>query len=443
MLEYFIKFGSELFYGWNFIVSNAILCICISYLFNGYRYKGAKNILIHIADLLVTYGLHLFLNSFAYMVVGPIWMGMMSWPILIFAHAFVMNKMTLMDRLMKAMTFTSFTLLLFPLTSAIGILLSLWNENIFLVIPIILICVVLIKRYELDEFSSVNAISFVSELIMFLAVIGTIAAFYVIGMNDIPTEVQLIVCSSLYVVSCTTCIMYYQVAVEEKKAIESNALAFKSNNDYQVVKLTMDNIESLKKMRHDMRSQYQYMRILLKNKDYEALDKFFNDMLEDSFAPLNFVNCGNNAVSGVINMELPKAKEANIQLDHSLLVPSTLNIPDFELMRFLTNIIDNAIEATFRDQIENARVSIKIQYQEPFLFVTVTNPIAGSPDVEKRMIKGTSKEDKKLHGYGKKIINEIIQKYHGESSTKIEDNVFIYSAMLRLEKEDKGANGNA
>lgn len=436
MSDYFITFGSHLRYGWNFILSNVILCFCISFLFNDKSFKGWKNLLIHLLDFLVTYGVHLLFNSLAYVLVGEIYMGILSWPMLILLHAFLMNRLNLYDRLMKAMTITSFTLMIFPLTSAIGVSLKIWNESIFIVAPFVLGYTFFIRRFSLEEFRTTNLACFISEVIVFLCTLSVLITCNIIGMGTIPVIFQIVLFFALYVISGVICFIYYMVAKEERKALDNYALAFKSKNDYEMVKLTTDNMESLRKMRHDMRAQYQYMQILLKNRDYDSLDKFFSDMCEDSFAPLNFVNCGNNAVSGVMNNAIRKAQEFNIGIDHMLLVPEHLDISDFELVRYLSNILDNAIEATWRDHIENAMIRVRITYKEPTLLVHVENPISADISPEERLSLTTSKNDRNLHGYGKKIIKEISDRYHGTLVYKIEDGKFIFSSMLRLERKE-------
>lgn len=434
MIEYFIKFGSELTYGLNYILSNIFFCFCISYLFNSLNYRSVKNVLIHIADFIFTYGIRLLLVSFVYMLIGPLYMGLITWPILIFAHAFIMNKFSWYDRLMKAMTFSNYTILVFAITSNLGIIFTFWNETILFVIPFVVFSLILMKRFSLEDFKIVNWTCFVCEIIITLCTFTINIITNLIGLSQIPVGIQLTYNIILYVISGVTCYMFFKVTQEEKEAMINRTLAIKNNTDYQIAKLTRDNFESLKKMKHDMRSQYQFMQILLKNKDYEALDKYFSDMNEHSFVPFNFVNCGNNTISGIINLEINKAKENGLEITHTLLVPEHLSISDFDLTRFLINVIDNAIEATNRDEIKGEAIEIKIEYKQSFLFVNVTNKIKEGKDIKEIEKITTLKEDKDLHGYGKKIIDEIIEKYHGQKSTKIIDDRYIFNAMLRVEE---------
>lgn len=437
MGDYFIKFGVELMYGYNYIFSNIFFCICISYLFNSLNYRSIKNILIHILDCVLTYGIRLLIVSFLYMFIAPSYLLLLTWPILIFAHAFILNNYSIYDRMMKAMGLTNYIVLVLGITSNLGILLTFWNETIFIVLPFVVLSTYLMKRFDLEDFKVVNWTCFVCEIIITICTFFITIYSYVVGLSSIPVSIQLTYNIILYIVSVITCYMFYKVAEEEKQSMMNQALALKSHNDYMIAKMTRENFEALKSMRHDMKAQYQYMQVLIKNKDYDSLEKYFSDMNESSFVPFNFVNCGNTTISGIINLEINKAKESNLNITHSLLVPKELPISDFDLTRFLINIIDNAIEASIRDNINGDAIDIKIEYKQSFLFVNVTNLIKPGKDIKDIEKITTLKKDKNIHGYGKKIIDEIITKYNGQKVTKIEDNKYIFEAMLRGYENNK------
>ena len=434
--NYFQVFFIERTYGWNFIVTTILISIVISSIFNDRPYRTRKGILIHLADIILTYLLCLCLSSFFFYFFGSAYLSLFVYPILILLHSFLMNGYRKSDRFSKVMTLTSFVILFFPLTSSIGVVFHMWDSVLFLVVPLFLISVFIIHRFRLDEFTKISVASIIVEIINFLIVLSVTISINFVGFANVPESFQLVLFLGLYVMTFAGAYLFYKLASEQEQAIRIRAEAFKSHNDYELIQRTNENIEDLKKMRHDMKSQYQYMQILLKKKDYAALDTFFADMMEESFVPLSFVNCGNNAISGVMNMEIHKARDQSVTIEHSILVPGKLPISDFDLARLLYNIIDNAIEGSVRDGITKPVVHVLITYNEPMLVISVRNPVDPKFSLKERMKQPTMKPDKSIHGYGSRIIQDVIRKYDGESTVDIKDGQYEFSCMLRL-KEDQ------
>jgi hypothetical protein len=437
MLNYFTDLYINRHFGTNFIVSNVLFVLGVVLLFNDYKFNK-KGILIKLGDAIVTFVIQTFFSSIFYFFWGPEFMGYIIWPIVIFSHAFLMNDMKWFDRVMKALTLSSLYILVIPLSAAIGAALNIKDEDIYFVVLLTSLSFILLKMFSLEEVSKISYPCLITQVVLTVLVIILNVMISMGGMEAMTFSLRIMVLLILFLISCFTYYMFYMVSSEHEKAIRIQAMAFKSHNDSQMVKLTQDNIEDLRKMRHDMRNQYQYMKILLANKDYEKLNSFFSDMTESSFVPLNFIDCGNNAISGIMNMEIHKAKEADLSIEHTILVPKEMTISDFDLCRFLTNIIDNAIEGTERDGIKNASISVSITYHDPYLLVMVKNPVSDKIPPEKRLTMATSKGDTSINGYGKKIINEIVTSYNGEIKTEIQDGQYIVSAMLETaEKESK------
>ncbi len=244
---------------------------------------------------------------------------------------------------------------------------------------------------------------------------------------------HIVIFAGLYCASLFIYLFHCVRHESQEKALEIQRMAFIKKNQNEIIELSMENQEQIKRMEEGMNKQYKMMASLLEKEDYEKLKDYFADLSETSFVPLTFVDCGNNAISCIMNMEIAKAKKEGIKIHHSILVPKEdLGIDEYDLCSFFTNIIDNAIEGVARNKISKDKdIYVKITYKKPYLISEIVNPTDIRRDDLRKTMQITSKDDIKMHGYGHKIIDSIARKY-GDGIVKysIENGKFIVSSML-------------
>ena len=87
-----------------------------------------------------------------------------------------------------------------------------------------------------------------------------------------------------------------------------------------------------------------------------------------------------------------------------------VDISEPDIVSLISNLLDNAIEACTKVKNEkNSCIIIRIHEK----YISVINDMPCSEIYNKNDFK-TTKKDKNLHGYGMKIINEIITRYNGD-----------------------------
>ena len=92
----------------------------------------------------------------------------------------------------------------------------------------------------------------------------------------------------------------------------------------------------------------------------------------------------------------------------------------------LTNIIDNAIEATEAiEEKEHRVISLTASKKKGVLMIEETNYYRGELSFNNDgSIKTTKQENKKYHGYGTKSIAYVVKKYDGKMHYETEDSIF-------------------
>ena len=169
---------------------------------------------------------------------------------------------------------------------------------------------------------------------------------------------------------------------EQAKSLQLLAEKQRAESEKELVTLSQKQLDDLKQLRHDIKNQYAYMRILLAQRRYDELEEYFQRQdgeLALRAAPLS---CGNRCVDIVLNMERQKAEAAGVTLTTKLVVPPVLPFPDDDLCSLLSNLIDNAIEECVRlgayfPKVREEGVTLSINPGNPssdYLYIEVKNP---------------------------------------------------------------------
>jgi len=166
---------------------------------------------------------------------------------------------------------------------------------------------------------------------------------------------------------------------------------------------------------------------LISQEKYTELKNYFYNLTKDIYELDNQIETGNEIVNQVINIKYASAHQLGIPMDIHIILPSELSIPDYAICSLLSNLIDNAIEASAK--IENPQITIKMYIKKSYLCIKISNRIE-SWQSEKALSHVTSKQEQGTHGLGWQIIQDMINKNNGIYSYYIEDDIYNTEVML-------------
>ena len=195
------------------------------------------------------------------------------------------------------------------------------------------------------------------------------------------------------------------------------------------------NREELMKIRHDLQNQLSYTQVLLNDGKYEEAQKYIQSLIEQKEEYLYSFSCSNLVISGIVNLELTKAKIANKKIKFKVVVPPHLPFEDSDLLSLITNIVDNSIE-NFKPVDNKDVINVSVVTQQDYLRITAFNSVDPSSAKEKPSLRTTKKN--RGHGYGTKIIKNIAKKYEGYVTFTYEENKFVCDCLINM--NHKGAN---
>lgn len=190
----------------------------------------------------------------------------------------------------------------------------------------------------------------------------------------------------------------------------------------------------LKKIKHDINSHLRILEEFLCT-EYEDIDEFRKKQAQmklylkssmgelDSY--LDEVSTGNDVLDIIYRTRKKMCNSKNI-LFYATSVGDISNVFDaVDYVGLLTNLLDNAIEANDKITDDSAKrfVEITIESEKEHAVIKVSNPMPLGSKIESNAEWKTDKEDYRNHGYGTKIIKDIVRKYNGRIEYEIKDNM--------------------
>ncbi|MBQ7182760.1 MAG: sensor histidine kinase [Clostridia bacterium] len=299
-----------------------------------------------------------------------------------------------------------------------------------------------LRRFCFDDFPAVPS----GSLWMLGTNTGCVLMFYIaeallpMDRGKGVTQIFLLAYLAMLIMMLAMVYALYNLCRWQKTVTDLQAEKQRYLSEKEQTRVTEAMLQSLRAIRHDLKNQYAYMRILLADKRYTELEQYFADLEEAMPPQLNIVDCGNHTLNTVLNMEFSKLQSDKIKLEHQLIVPPVLPFRDEEMCSILTNLLDNAGDECrhlLRHGRDSAMVRLEIYPHQSYLYIRCLNT-TDKTAIERRL-KGlrTTKRDAELHGYGTQIIAKLAEKYNGLADYTIKDGIFEAKVMLDMTSEVK------
>ena len=370
----------------------------------------------------------------------------LSLPLITLAFSFIFFKGRKLHWLIKTLVLISTIVIIEALSKNFGFLIGTVSNNLFFLVvlarsfPFIVfpgVCY-LIRRIDINHYRNLSI-----EMVIIISVLSALLIFAGVyehssGIQEIAVNVLLVLLDVvlLFILSFSYYATYKNI--EHRHRI-TNLEVQRTLEDAEKMSIEIDqtNREELEKIRHDIKNQFSYLKVMLQQGQNDEAKKYIDEYLNTSKEVLNSFSCSNNVINSIINLELTKAKIKKIKIDVKVVVPPLLPFKDNDLVSLLTNMIDNAIENYYSEVKET--IVVRIIKQNDFIRFIVSNPV-NMEKINPRNNLTTTRKAGRGHGYGTKIIKNIANAYNGYVDFNIEDNRFICDAVLNLNvKENQDA----
>lgn len=206
----------------------------------------------------------------------------------------------------------------------------------------------------------------------------------------------------------------------------------RSETEYLQVQLdalqdVKENEEQVKKMRHDLNSHLAVIKSLCEEKNYEEVRKYTEQLNHDTTFSGGKILTGSHISDMIVNSKMKICEEHDITFTFEGSLTNIKNMTGPDICGLLSNAYNNAIEACLPQK--SAYIHTKVNTSRNYTVIQITNSVEKKITIRGNRIP-TTKGDKKAHGYGIEIMQQIAKKYNGSCSLHSTDTEFEVKIVL-------------
>ena len=205
---------------------------------------------------------------------------------------------------------------------------------------------------------------------------------------------------------------------------QENQLLSMQQQRYESLKAA---IEEARQARHDLRHQLCQLAALAEEGNLEKIKAYLSSAVS-RIPSLELHFCENRAADGVVGYYCALAKREQIPFSVQLDLPECLPVDEVELCLVLSNLLENALEASLRTAPARRRIKLTAYlHGNSLALIQVENTYDGVIR-EKDGVFQSSK--RKGDGVGLQSVRHIAEKSCGVSTVTYQDGVFRARVML-------------
>jgi sensor histidine kinase YesM len=239
-----------------------------------------------------------------------------------------------------------------------------------------------------------------------------------------------IVMFSLICLTVFTYVIISAISKNNEKLKEMELMQMQLRQQEENIQAVQERYEEIATIRHDMKNYVASALSLLRDQKYDETEKYlqnFKDLKIGKYK--SYVVTDNALINAVLNAKFSYAQEQNIGVK-CVITAGLAGMRNYDTSILLSNILDNAIEACEQGKhMYEPKIDVLIRDVASYLHISIKNTISESVLENNKELR-TTKKDKKLHGYGTKSCQRIVDAMDGDMEILEEDGWFVVDILL-------------
>lgn len=215
---------------------------------------------------------------------------------------------------------------------------------------------------------------------------------------------------------------------KKKLLREIEVLNSEKEREHKYYNLIKNHNDEIRRIRHDLNGHFAAINSLVKNGEYDRLEDYVSGLSESFFEIKRVTYSSNLMADAVISSIAQKCKDDGINFEFAGTLPDDCGVDDISLTCIFSNILNNAFEACQRIDKSDAFIRLNVHCRNDCIVIDCKN----SKSIDEKPEKGqflTLKEESG-HGYGMKIIKDIVASYDGAVTFEDGGDTFDISLLL-------------
>ncbi len=188
--------------------------------------------------------------------------------------------------------------------------------------------------------------------------------------------------------------------------------------------------ENTRRLKHDMRNHIMVIASYLSSGEIQEAKEYLSVVLDKLDRVYSYIQTGNSVMNYIINTKLEYAHRNGVKFKAEIENISFAKMGSVDFSALLSNILDNAVEASMN--ASRKFIYVSVCRKQGWDCVTVKNGIDRSVLNSNPELIST-KPDKDKHGIGIEQIKSIVKKYDGMIDIYESDGMFCVSVMIPSE----------
>ncbi|WP_432402445.1 sensor histidine kinase [Wukongibacter sp. M2B1] len=283
------------------------------------------------------------------------------------------------------------------------------------------------KKFNVNKAAVIIYLVNISQIILFLGLI-----FYSYLFRE---EAKLLISDNLVVLFAILCIVFFMNVYITLRDVSSLKTLHEQN---LIQKEMLSQIEDLNNtmrgQRHDFLNHLQVVFSLIEMNEYIEARDYIEKIYEDIKKVNRVIKTSKAAINALLQAKQIDCEDRGIVVKLQVSTRlENLKIPSWEMCRVLSNIIDNAMDAT--EDMEKRFIEIEIlEDTENYKFVVKNNGKMIAEDIcEKIFNPGFTTKNEGGQGMGLYISKGIIERYGGDILVESNENITVFYVNIPFE----------
>lgn len=189
-------------------------------------------------------------------------------------------------------------------------------------------------------------------------------------------------------------------------------------------RLIQENREKVAVMRHDLRHNYRLIYMMIQAGKFEAAKQHIESQEKLLVKTAAKIFCTQPLINISLLIYIRRAESLGIKVQHKINLPEYITVDESDLALLISNLLENAIDATLRQPRNRRGISITVQTVEKQFVLEVSNYCDEKIIFDEKNLPYTSREG---HGLGMASVKIFADKYNAYTDFSQESGIFKVS----------------
>ena len=273
------------------------------------------------------------------------------------------------------------------------------------------------------EWLAIFVISLVSEVL----VIITIAKSELLDMQKKDFSITL-VCIAISFLYMAIIIFFTKSAKRQRHILESDAILERVKNETALYRSISESLEKQRRRSHEFDNKIAAIKGMLEQGKIQELCDYVNVIDSEKTNAQKEFNTNNVIVNAILSIKYEEMQSKGIAFVMKLGDLSELKMSDEDIVILLSNLLNNAIEAS--ENTEEKIVKFKFAIEDGKIILSVKNTYDRKPNEVSGELLTTKLDKMEEHGIGLKNVKEVVVMNKGIDVIDFDEKWFSVSIII-------------